>query len=60
VLDSDEIKRISAAVKAVSYDVVIVLHPSKYAYRLAGQSNAKWTIGWKDKGYGYVSYGTRF
>lgn len=54
VLDSNGIKRIAASVKAASYDVVLVLHPSKYAYRIAWQSNARWIIGWKNKGYGYV------
>lgn len=54
VLDSKEIKQIAAAVKAASYDVVLVLHPSKYAYRIAAKSNARWIIGWKNKGHGYV------
>jgi ADP-heptose:LPS heptosyltransferase len=54
VLDSKEIADTGNMLASVAYDVVFVLHPAAYAYRLAAKSKAKWIIGWKAKGYGHV------
>ncbi len=35
------------------YDLAIVFHPAKYAYKLA-QKHAKYSIGWDCKGFGYT------
>jgi ADP-heptose:LPS heptosyltransferase len=54
ILDSSEISELGKNLKTSSYDVAIVFHPSKYAYKLALASGAPCVIGWKAKGFGYA------
>jgi heptosyltransferase III len=54
ILDSSEISELGNELKKFVYDVAIVFHPSKYAYKLALASGAPCVIGWKAKGFGYM------
>jgi heptosyltransferase-2 len=54
VIDNNEIKLVGLSLQKSNYDIAIVQHRAKYAYKLGYYSKAPVRIGWNSKGYGYL------
>ena len=54
VENPEQLKKLGRELRERRYDVAFVQHPSAYAYRLAQDSRAAYTVGWRAKGYGYL------